>query len=289
MQFGGGGRPPVGVLFDGSFDSMGDLLALAVLHGLQSKGEARTLAISVNRSDFSAAQFCDVVRRYYGMGFNVPMGVADGPQQPAAVYGKLLAKSGDQGQPSYKPALQRMVDSADPATLLRNALTASEPKNSVVVASGSIATVARLLALRGSKPLIQENVRHLVVAGVKASPDCRKLFDEWPAPVFLCAEDIGEAILYPAAKMEAAFGAAPLNPIGDAYREFGSGDVPAQAPAAALFAVRSSANLFQFSPPEGKVRRLVLDPAQADAVVSAMEQLAAIPARNRGGRRGGGG
>ncbi len=68
MQFGGGGTPPVGVLFDGAFDRIGDLLALAVLYGLQSKSEARVASISVNRPDLTAAQFCDALKSYYSGG-----------------------------------------------------------------------------------------------------------------------------------------------------------------------------------------------------------------------------
>src|ERR1700744_6411088 len=95
MQFGRGGIPPVGVLFDGAFDRFGDILALAVLYGLQSKGEARVTAISVNRPDLAAAQYCDVIKRYYtpgAFGGGLPIGAADGKQQPLPVYSKLLSQ-----------------------------------------------------------------------------------------------------------------------------------------------------------------------------------------------------
>ena len=66
------------------------------------------------------------------------------------VYAKLLAKKGEDDEPVYKPGLTRFLDTADPATVMRNALTASQPHNSIVVASGSLASIAGLLALRGS-------------------------------------------------------------------------------------------------------------------------------------------
>ena len=314
MQFGGGGIPPVGVLFDGAFDRIGDLLALAVLYGLQSKGEMRVTAISVNRPDFAAAQFCDVVKNFYGFGGGLPIGAADGKQSPLAVYANLLAKTDDGGAPVYKPALKRFIDSADPATVLRNALTASQPRNSIIVASGSLATVARVLSLRGSKPLIEGTVRHAVIAEPKVPADAserlkaQQFFDEWPAPLYLCGADIGDAIRYPADSIEKDFAGPRANPIAGAYRAFG--DMPYDAPTApadaALFAVRTSMNYFKLSEPgtfrvsasgeiefepsaAGKQRRLTLDDAQKDNVVKALTQLASAPPRGGGRGRGRGG
>jgi hypothetical protein len=309
MQFGGGGTPPVGVLFDGAFDRIGDLLALAVLYGLQSKGDARVASISVNRPDLPAAQFCDVVKRYYsGGGFfggGLPIGAVEGTQQPAPVYAKLLAKPGDEGEPVYKPALTRFIDSADPATVMRNALTASQPANSIVVASGSLASVAGLLGLRGSKLLIEETVRHLVLVDPKNTSDSQRLFAEWPTPIYLCGADIGDAIRYPAASIETDFTGPKPNPITDAYRAFGEMpyDAPTASADASLFAVRSKANLFKLSDAgtfrvsaagalelepsaSGKHRRLIFDEMQKDEIVKQLTQLASAPPRPPAGRRG---
>lgn len=309
MQFGGGGTPPVGVLFDGAFDRIGDLLALAVLYGLQSKGDARVASISVNRPDLPAAQFCDVVKRYYsGGGFfggGLPIGAVDGTQQPAPVYAKLLARTGDDNTPVYKPALTRFIDTADPATVMRNALTASQPANSIVVASGSLTSVARLLELRGSRLLIEETVRHLVLVDPKNTSDAQRFFAEWPTPIYLCGADIGDAIRYPAASIETDFAGPKPNPITDAYRAFGEMpyDAPTTSADASLFAVRSKANLFKLSDAgtfrvsaagalelepsaSGKHRRLIFDETQKDEIVKQLTQLASAPPRPPAGRRG---
>jgi hypothetical protein len=309
MQFGGGGTPPVGVLFDGAFDRIGDLLALAVLYGLETKSEARVVSISVNRSDFPASQFCDVVKRYYSpggfFGGGLPVGAAEGTQKPLPVYAKLLAKADEKGDPVYKPGLSRFIDSADPATVMRNALTASQPHNSIVVASGSLASVGRLLGLRGSKLIIEDTVRHLVIADPKNVSDAQRVFAEWPTPIYLCGADIGDAIRYPAASIDNDFKGPKANPFVDAYRAFG--EMPYDAPTgpadAGLFAVRSTANLFKLSDPgtfrvsasgaleldpspSGKHRRLIFDETQKDNVVKALTQLASAPPRQGGGRRG---
>jgi hypothetical protein len=317
MQFGGGGTPPVGVLFDGAFERIGDLLALAVLYGLQSKSEARVASISVNRPDLTAAQFCDALKSYYsGGGFGgfggggLPVGAAEGTQQPLPVYAKLLAKKGEDDEPVYKPGLTRFLDTADPATVMRNALTASQPHNSIVVASGSLASVAGLLALRGSNLLIVDTVRYLVIADLKnADPkhltDAQRVFAEWPTPIYLCGAEIGDAIRYPAASIENDFKGPKPNPFADAYRAFGEMpyDAPTASADAGLFAVRMKANLFKLSDPgtfrvsaagalelepsaSGKHRRLIFDETQKDNVVKALTELASTPPRAGGGRRG---
>jgi hypothetical protein len=313
MQFGGGGIPPVGVLFDGGFDRIGDILALAVLYGLQSKGEARVTAISVNRADFPAAQFCDVIKRHYtpgGFGAGLPIGAADGKQQPLPLYSKLLSQTGA-GAPVFKPAVTRFLDTADPATVLRNALTASNAKNSIVVASGSLATVSRLLALRGAKPLIEGATRQLILSDPKISTDAeerasaQRLFADWPTPICVCGAEIGDAICYPGASIDKDFTGPKPNPIVDAYRAFGDMpyDAPATAADASLFAVRTSANYFRLSDPGtfrisaggalefdaspgGAHHRLMLDETQKEAVIKALTELASAPPRAGGGRRG---
>jgi hypothetical protein len=313
MQFGGGGIPPVGILFDGGFDRIGDLLALAVLFGLESKGQSRVVAISVNRPDFAAAQFCDITKHYYTPGAfgGLPIGSVDGKQQPDPVYAKLLAETGDNAAPLFKPNVTRVLDTADPATVLRNALTASQPSNSIVIASGSVATVARLLSLIGSKPLIEGVVRHLIFAAPKLPGDpaaraaAQRLFDEWPTPIYLCGADIGEAIRYPGASIDKDFAALKNNPIAAAYRSFGDMpyDAPASPAAAALFAAHEKENLFKLSEPgklrisasgaielepasDGKHRRLLVDTAQKDTVLKELTEYASLPPHPPSGRRG---
>ncbi len=311
MQFGGGGVPPVGVLFDAAFDRPADLLTLALLHGLEGKNELRQAALSVNRPDLPAAQFCDAVKRFYSpggfFGGVLPIGAPDGKPQPVPIYSALLAKKGDDGSPLYKPSVTRMLDTADPATVFRNALTASQPKNSIIVASGSLATVSRLLSLRGAKEVVAGTVRHLVLADPKiSSPEAaQKFFTDWPTSIYLCGPEIGDAIRFPAACIENNFPMPKANPLVDAYGAFGQMpyDAPTTSMDAVLFAVRMKENYFKLSEPgtfrvssagaiehtpsaDGKHRRLLLDDAQKDAVVKALTELSVAPPRAGGGRRG---
>jgi hypothetical protein len=309
MQFGGGGVPPVGVLFDASFDHVGDLFALAVMHGLEVKNEMRQTALSVNRADFQAAQFCDFVQRFYNPGaFIVPaVGMSSGQPRALPVFGTILAKKNDDGMALFKPNLKSVLDTADPATLLRNALTASQPKNSIIVAAGSLSSLTRLIALRGARDVIAGTVKHLVIAAPAGANDAAaaaRLFAEWPSPIYLCGAEIGEAVRFPAASAEKDFAAPAPHPLGEAYREFSQPpyDTPAQSMSAILFAVRSKSDYFKLSDPgtlrlssagsleiapsaEGAHRRVLLDESRKDDLARDLAELAAAPPR-AAGRRG---
>jgi hypothetical protein len=308
MQFPGAAPPSVGVLFDSAFDRIDDLLALALLYGLDGKGEMRMSAVTVSRPDFAAAQFCDIVKRFYsgapgGFGFGAafPVGLAaeeKGKPQVKALpaYSTLLAKTGEDGAALYKPGIEKFDDTGDPATVLRNALTASQPHNTIVIAGGPLTSLARLLEMRGSKEMIALNVRHLAIAaGPWIGADAKaaqRVFDDWPTPIYACSAELGAAILYPASSIEKDFAWSKAHPVADAYRAFGTMpyDAPTSAMDASLYAVRPTAGYFKLSGPgvfrasaagveftasaQGKHQLLMPDEAQTGAVVKALTELA---------------
>jgi len=305
MQFPGAAPPPVGVLFDSAFDRIDDLLALSVLYGLDGKGETRMTAFSVSRPDFDAAQFCEIVKRFYsgaaaggfgGFGANFPVGLAAGQAKPLPVYAALLAKTGDDSKPLYKPALEDYNDTGDPATVLRNALSASQPHNSIMIAAGPLTTLARLLALRDSKEMVALNVRYLVItAGPWVAADMKaaqRVFDDWPTPVYACSAELGAAIRFPGACIEKDFAWSKAHPVADAYRAFQPMpyDAPTSAADASLYAVRPKAGYFKLSDPgvfratatgveltpsaQGKHQLLLPDESQTAVVVKALTELA---------------
>jgi hypothetical protein len=304
MQFPGAAPPPVGVLFDSAFDRIDDLLALSVLYGLDGKNETRMTAVSVSRPDFAAAQFCEIIKRFYsgaagGFGVNFPIGLAAGQAKPLPVYAALLSKTSDDGAPLYKPALEDYNDTGDPATVLRNALSASQPHNSILIAAGPLTTFARLLALRDSKEMIALNVRYLAIAdGPWISSDANAvkaaqfLFDDWPTPIFAASPELGDAVRFPAACIDKDFAWSKAHPVADAYRAFQPMpyDAPTSATDASLYAIRPKAGYFKLSDPgvfraiatgvewkpsaQGKHQLLLPDEAQTANVVKALTELA---------------
>jgi len=309
MQFPGAAPPSVGVLFDSAFDRIDDLLAMALLYGLDGKGEMRMTAVTVSRPDFAAAQFCDIVKRFYagaggfgGFGASFPVGLAAAagqgkpPSKPLPVYPTLLAKTGDDGAPLYKPALESFIDTGDPATVLRNALTASQPHNTIIIAGGPLTSLARLLEMRGSKEMIALNVRHLAIAaGPWIGADAKaaqRVFDDWPTPIYACSVELGAAVRFPASSIEKDFAWSKAHPVADAYRAFGAMpyDAPTSSMDASLYAVRPTTGYFKLSGPglfrasaagveftvsaQGKHQLLMPDEAQTGAVVKALTELA---------------
>jgi hypothetical protein len=313
MQFPGAAPPSVGVLFDSAFDRIDDLLALALLYGLDGKGEMRMSAVTVSRPDFAAAQFCEIVKRFYsgapggfgGFGASFPVGLAaDGrekpqgkpPSKPLPVYPALLAKTGEDGAPLYKPAIESFIDTGDPATVLRNALTASQPHNTIVIAGGPLTSLARLLEMRGDKELIGLNVRYLAItAGPWIAADAKaaqRVFDDWPTPIYACSVELGAAVRFPASSIENDFAWSKAHPVADAYRAFGTMpyDAPTYTMDASLYAIRPDKGYFKLSGPgvfrasaagveftasaQGKHQLLMPDEAQTAAVVKALTELA---------------
>lgn len=283
MQIAGQGRPPVGVVFDAFMGAgIDDALALALLNGLAGKDEARIASISVSNPSLKAAAFCDIVERFYAsattgpaaMFFKgLPIGMASGT---GAIETPMLTAPLSQcdagGKPTYPTSIHELNETADPATLIRNALTAQYDQNAVVVATGPLTNLAKLLELRDTKDLIARKVKYLVFSGDSAN----KLLAEWPSPVVSLGNDIGASLPFPASSIEKDFNWTPHHPVVDAYRAHHTMpyDAPSGAMAAVLYAVRPNENYFKVSDPSGKLRRLTLDPAQKDRITAAYIELA---------------
>ena len=317
MQFRREGPAPVGVLFDSDLgNNIDDVLAMALLYGLGDKRESRLVATTVSKPNLKAAALCDAIGRFYAGavsgGFNargrtLPVGLATQGKHPedTPIITGPLGRVTAEGKPAYEHGIERILDTADPATLLRNALTAQDPQNAVVVVSGPLTAEAGMLALLGVDKLIAERVRCLVIAAggfPDGEPDpailddieaARKVFASWPTPVVAVGREVGDAIRYPAASIEKDFAWAPSHPVVDAYVAAHPMpyDAPTTAMAAVLYAVHPEENYFQLSEPgtitvsddgrthfapsaEGKHRYLILDPAKTESVLEIYTQMA---------------
>src|SRR5205085_1520054 len=140
-----------------------DALAMALLYGLDGKNEARVAAIAVSKPNLNAAALCDVIRQFYSSpgtgpfaGFfrGLPIGLADSGKlkDDTPMLTGTLAR-----HPS--PNIHRLNDTAEVAAVMRNALTAQYDQNALVVATGPLTDLARLLELHDVKDLITKKVR----------------------------------------------------------------------------------------------------------------------------------
>lgn len=303
-------RPAVGVVLDSDLGaSIDDVLALALLFGLEGKSESRLVAISVSYPNLMAAAFADSIAKFYTGPFSrlLPIGLA-GPSPNAAetpMMKAVLSRQSENGEPLYPNSIRSVNDTAEPSAMLRNALTAQHDGNAIVLCLGPATSLAALLDLRGARELIERKVRYLVLMGgaYPSSPEpehniksdiaaAKKVLSQWPTPVVASGFEVGTAVRFPGESIEKDFGWTDAHPVVDAYRAFQQ--MPYDAPSwdltAALYAVRPQEKYFGLSEPGtivveedgrtvftpttgGKHRHLIADLSQKDRITTAWTEL----------------
>jgi hypothetical protein len=317
MQFGALPKPAVGILFDSDMgNDIDDALALALLYGLDGKNEVRVVSLTVSRSNVSSAAFCDAVARFYAgpvsgafgaFARTLPVGMATDARLSAEtpMLTVPLSKKKADGAPVYPSGIETMIETADPATVIRNALTAQHDQNAIVVLTGPATNLVRAMALPGVRDLIAHKVRFLSVSG-GSFPDgeaelniksdiasAKKLFTEWPTPIVAAGKEIGDAIPFPGSSIDKDFAWTADHPVADAYRAFQPMpyDAASSDMAAVLYAGRPKEGYFKVSGPgtitvqedgrtkfaesaSGKHKYLMLDLDQKDRVIKAYTEIA---------------
>ena len=311
--------PPVQLVFDTDMgNDVDDALALAMIHALQSRGEAGLLAVTVTKDNRYAAPFVDLVNTFYGRK-EIPIGVVKGgrtPEDSPMIRVPAERRNAD-GSYVYPHRLTDGREAPDAVSVLRRVLARAEDASVVIVMVGFSTNLARLLdspadaisPLSGAQ-LAAAKVRLLsAMAGhfpqgppefnVKTDiPAARKVFAEWPSPVVFSGFDVGRALLFPAASIEREFAWTPDHPVAEAYRNYMRMpyDRPTWDLTAVLYAVRPGHRYFSLSA-EGRVtvndsgqtefhaeaggkhRYLILDDTQKPRTLEALILLASQPAR----------
>lgn len=277
-------KQPVGIIIDcGLGNSIDEVLALALLYGLDGKREARVVALSVSKPNLKAAALCEAIGRFYAgaanggfgaIGRTLSVGLAEAGKLPedTPMLTAPLSRRNEEGKPLYSHGIEKFTDTAEVRALLRNALTQQPDQTCIVVLTGPATNLAGLLDLPGVKELISRKVRFLSVAGGAFSanadnppqfnlrtdiPAAKKLFAEWPTPIVAAGDEIGESLRFPATSIEKDFAWSSAHPVVDAYRAYKTMPYDAQtgAMAAVLYAVRLQESHFNLSEP-GMIRLL---------------------------------
>ncbi len=311
------GKPPVGVVYDGAVgESIEAMLGLAVLYGLRAGGELRVAALSVSGHDARSASLCDAIARYYVPQTRgaVPVGMnaagASGSTGSMPMADAVLGKRGADGKARYARVVDKWKDTADVTALIRNAISAQQPENGVVVLAGPATNLAAAMALPDIADYIEKRVRMLAIAANEADfrkdiAAARKVLSDWPGPIVLAGTDV-EALKFPGATLDQRFAATPDHPVADAYRAFHSMpyDASLAAGAAVFYAVHPNSELFTVSEAgtitvlddgktrfaaggSGKHRLLRVAEGQTEAAIKALADLPPKhPVEGRGGGRG---
>ncbi len=325
MQGRGAARPPLGIALEADLGHRIDaVLAVAMLNGFITKSESRTIALCIPRTSVKSAKLADVLAGFYAprpVGGSAMIGMPEGPMpaNDAPPLAAILAKTAADGTPVHTSNIDSVLDTADNAVHIRNVLLAQFDGNAAIVLAAPATGIARLMGLYGAPPQIEAKAARLVMAlgsfasrgaadpAVKADiASLRKVLDEWPTPIVMVGTEVGEALPYPGASIEADLAWAPVHPVADAYRAFKSMpyDAPASALAATLYAVHPDQSFFQLSEPGtisvaddgrttfapavgGRHRYLIVDAAQKDRVIARYTELVSARPAPRPGRRGG--
>jgi inosine-uridine nucleoside N-ribohydrolase len=214
---------PVPLIFDTDIgNDVDDALALAVIHALESRGEAKLLAVTITKDNRYAAPYIDIVDTFYGRP-QVPIGVVKNgktPEDSAMI--RVPVESNKYARRGGAPG--------DAVEVLRKALGGAADGSVVIAQVGFSTNLARLLA--ADRELVARKVKLLsVMAGafptgppeynVKTDiPSAQKVFEEWPTPIVFSGFEIGKALLFPATAVEHGFTWVKDHPVADAYRAY---------------------------------------------------------------------
>ena len=288
---------PVPLIFDTDIgNDCDDVMAIGVIHALQSRGECELRAITITKDNPLAAAFADALNTFYGRG-DVPIGVCDSGVTPEKGKFNVLAEArGDNGKYRYPHDLTSRDDAPSAVSVLRKTLADAEDHSVVIAQVGFSTNLANLLRSKGdeSSPLsgvelvkrkvkllsamagaftkIQRNgklVDHLEYNVVKDLDSARYLADHWPTPIVWSGYEIGLNLRYPHVSIERDFDYVDHHPIAEAYVLYNPPphDRPTWDLTSVLHAVRPDRGYFDLSPP-GRVtidsKGLTTFEAQAD-------------------------
>ena len=255
---------PVRLIFDTDMgNDVDDAVALAMIHALESRGEAKLLAVTITKDNRWAAPFVDLMNTFYGRG-GIPIGMVHAgktPEDSNMIRQPAERKRAD-GSFVYPRHLVDGRQAPEAVGLLRRVLAGEADGGVVIVQVGFSTNLARLLdskadeasALSGAD-LAKRKVRLLSIMGgafpegkpeynIQTDiPAAKKLFAEWPGTIVTSGFEVGNKILYPAASILKDYGYAKDHPLAEAYRDYMKMpyDRPMWDPTATLYAVRPDA------------------------------------------------
>ena len=268
-------RCPVKIILDTDIgNDVDDVLAISMLHALQTRQACELVAVTVNKPDELAGPFVDALNFFYGW-TNIP--IACVPPNPREETSKFLplVNVEDQGRLRYPHRLMLGSDSPVPSLLLRQTLSAAPDGSLVLVQVGYFSVFAALLDTPGDaispltgRELIKRKVKFLSIMGggfkqtpgidhlrefnvIKDLPAAKKLTAEWPTPIVWSGFEIGIAVTFPSVSIVRDFCYVTHHPASEAYRLYNP--PPHERPAwdltSVLYAVFPDRGYFDLSEP----------------------------------------
>lgn len=271
-----GHNGPVQLIFDTDIgNDCDDVLALGMIHALESRGECKLLAVTLTKDNPLAAAFVDAVNTFYGRG-EIPIGVCHSKVTPDDGKFNVLASVMDEGKQRYPHDLLSGKDSPDAVKLLRQVLAKSADQSIVIAQVGFSTNIANLLEsppddfsplsgvdlvkqkvrmlsiMAGAFTLIPNNgkmVEHREYNVVMDIPAAKKLAEKCPAPIVWSGFEIGLSLPYPHQSILNDYRYVKHHPLAEAYVLYmpPPHDRPTWDLTSVLHAVRPNDNYFDLS------------------------------------------
>lgn len=232
--------PAVPLIFDTDIgNDVDDVLALGMIHALETRGRCRLLAVTITKDHPHCAPFVDAVNTFYGRG-DIEIGVCVSGITPDAGKFTLLAGQKDDGHQRYPHDLLSGAVAPTAVKVLRKALAAQADKSVVIVQVGFSTNLAQLLdspadeispltgreLAAGKVRLLSvmagafqpiEGQTHLEYNVVEDIPSAKKLVAEWPSPIVFSGFEIGLNAAYPAVSIQSDYQYAEHHPLVESY------------------------------------------------------------------------
>lgn len=264
---------PVRIIFDTDIgNDVDDVLALGLIHTLQSRGHCELLGVTCTINDPLAVPFVDAVNTFYGRP-EIPIGSGREAVKTDPTKFLPLAEAKDDGKLRY-PSDLTDAKAPEAKQLLRKLLAAEADGSVVLVQVGFFSNLAGLLDTPGDsisplsgRELIQQKVKFLsIMAGafqniagdsryreynvIKDVPAAQNLVKEWPTPIVFSGFEIGIAAPYSAQSIDRDYGYVAHHPLAESYQLYVP--TPHERPTwdltSVLYAVQSDRGYFGTSP-----------------------------------------
>ena len=224
-----------------------DVGAVAVLHALADKGEAKILAMMVSSGDPWSVPCLDALNTWFGRP-DIPLGMVKGKRViHASTYTKNIAEEFTHDSKSGNDALD--------AVQLYRKILASQPDQSVILVTvGYLTNLRNLLASKADAAssldgttLVREKVKKLVCMGgeypegrewnfYQDAAAAEKVISDWPTPIIFSGFEVGRDVLTGAGMR----GSKTPNPVRRSYELYnGLKNRPSWDQVTVLYAVRN--------------------------------------------------
>lgn len=265
-------QEPIPIIFDTDIgNDVDDVLALGVIHALETRKECQLLGVTITKDHELAAPFVDAVNTFYGRGA-IPIGVCRSKVTPDQGKFNGLAEVKDDGRYRYPHDLISGKDAPEAVAVLRSLLTNAKDGSVVMIQVGFSTNYSKLLEspadaaspLTG-RDLVKQKVRLCSVMAGAFTPIDGKEFSEynivqdlassksfaenWPTPIVFSGFEIGIAVAYPAQSIVEDYRYVEHHPLAEAYRlyEPPPHNRPTWDLTSVLYAVRPNRDYFDVS------------------------------------------